>query len=308
MNRRIRIKLGITAVFALLLFFGVISAIAEPDYISECGDCHSINSGYTMSSNSTGEANVGVPFTLRIVAQKPQPGGTDFYLSVQYGWADNDNFTFTPAYIKDNDPGDLTPSNFIITSDFTFTPKSSGNNTIRAWCAINGGSQYIDIPINVLDVPDETSPIVDSPSDIDYVVSTTGHSITWTPYDEHPSQFNIQINGVVVLSGGWNGQPIVINVDYMSPGTYEYTLTVIDIGGNPVSDIVMVTVTGEITASTTTTTTTDTPSTTTPEGNPGGPGDNDEALVTNTFSLIMVSTGIIVGILILLLILDRWRS
>jgi len=258
-----------------------------------------------MSSNSTGTAMVGVPFTLRINATKPNFGGTNFYLSLQNGWADNNNFNFTPAYIQDNSGGDLTPANFLITHDFTFTPVSSGNFTIRAWTSSSAASQFIDIPIDVLDVPDETSPIIDSPSDIDYEVSTTGHNITWTPFDDNPSEFNIQINGVVVVSGGWNGQPIVINVDYLSPGTYEFTLTVKDIGGNSVSDIVMVSVTGEITPITTPTGTT---STTTTEAPPVEPGDNDEALTTTTFSLIMLSMGIIVGILILLLILDRRRS
>jgi hypothetical protein len=258
-----------------------------------------------MSSNSTGNATVGVPFTLRINASKPSMGGSNFHLSVQNGWADNDNFNFTPAVVQDNEVGDLAPASYLITHDFTFTPVISGNHTIRAWCATVSGSQFIDIPIDVLDIPDETPPILDSPSDLEYEVSSTGHSITWTPLDDNPSEFNIQVNGVVILSGGWNGQPIVINVDYLSPGTYEYTLTVTDIGGNSVSDIVMVTVTGEITTEPTTTETT--PITTSPE-NPVIPGDNVEAMQTSTFGLVMLSMGVIVGILSLLLILDRWRS
>ena len=260
-----------------------------------------------MSSNSTGQAHVGLPFTLRINATKPSVSGTNFYLSVQNGWADNDNFDFTPASVQDNSAGDLTPANFLITHDFTFTPVTSGNHTIRAWCASASSAQFIDIPIDVLDVPDVTLPIIDSPGDIEYVVSTTGHNIVWSPSDDNPSQFTIQVDGLVVLSGGWNGQPIVINVDYLSPGTYGYTLTVIDIGGNTVSDTVMVTVTGEINTTSTPTETTST-TTPTPDGNPEGPRDNDEVLATQTFSLIMLSMGVIVAILILLLILDRRRS
>jgi len=302
--------LGIISILGLLILFGAYAAIAEPDYTSECGGCHPVSSSWSMSSNSTGNATVGVPFTLRISASKPTFGGINFYLSVQSGWADNDYFNFTPAYILDNSAGDLTPANFIITHDFTFTPLSSGNLTIRAWTSSSAASQFIDIPIDVIDVPDETAPIIDSPADLEYEVSTTGNSITWIPSDDNPSEYNIQINGVVVISGGWDGSSIVINVDYMGPGTYEYTLTVIDIGGNTASDIVMVTVTGEITTPTTSTTptTTETTTTTTPAGNPSIPGDNREAMATASFSLIMLSTGIIVGILVLLLILDRWRS
>jgi len=305
MRKQYRRNLGIITLFVLLVCFGAISAIAEPDYTTECGGCHTVSSSFSMSSNSTGNATVGEPFTLRINATKPVQGGTNFYLSVQNGWADNDYFNFTPAYILDNSAGDLTPANFLITHDFTFTPLSSGNLTIKAWCSSSAASQFIDIPILVVDVPDETPPTIDNPSDIEYAVSTVGHDITWTPFDENPSEFNIQANGVVIISGRWNGQPIVINVDYLSPGTYEYTLTVTDIGGNSVSDKVMVTVTGEII---TTPTPTETTPITTPPENPPAPGDNLDAMETSTFSLVILSMGVIVGILSLLLILDRRRS
>lgn len=302
MNRTIRSKLVLIGIFALTLFLVTSSTFAEPDYTTECGSCHSVSSAYTMSSNSTGTALIGESFTLRINATKPSVGGTNFYLSVQAGWADNDYFAFTPESIQDNSGEDLTPANFIITYDFTFTPESVGNYTIRAWCATSSASQFIDIPIDVADVPDVIAPILDNPSDIEYDVLTTGHNITWTPYDEHPSRFTIWLNGVVVLSGGWDGQPIMINVDYLSPGTYEYNLTVVDVGGNTVSDVVIVTVTGELP-----TTTTTTPITTT-GGNPVPTDDNDEVLTTASFSLILLVTVGIVGILSFLLILERWRS
>ncbi|MFW9806565.1 MAG: PKD domain-containing protein [Candidatus Thorarchaeota archaeon] len=305
MNRRIRTSLGLISALSFLLFIGVISVIAEPFYTTECGDCHTINSSWSMSSNSTGMAYIGIPFTLRINASKPSVGGINLYLSLQNGWADNDNFNFTPASIQDNSAGDLEPANFLISHDFTFTPLISGNHTIRAWAASSAASQFIDISIDVPEVPDEIPPIIDSPDDIEYEVSNLGHNIVWTPSDDNPSQFIIKVNGIVILSGGWNGQPVVINVDYLSPGTYEYTLTVIDIGGNSVSDIVMVIVTGEITPEPTATETTPIP---TPTGNPGTPEENDAVLEAGTFSLIMLSMLAIVGILILLLILDRWRS
>ncbi|TFH00134.1 hypothetical protein E4H12_00005, partial [Candidatus Thorarchaeota archaeon] len=142
-NRAIRSKLVITGVFALIIFLVVGSTFATPGLTSECGSpgCHTVNPSFTMSSNSTGVAMVRVPFTLRINATKPTVGGTNFYLSLQVGWADNDYFNFTPAAILDNSAGDLNPANFIITHDFTFTPESSGNYTIKAWCATSSSSQ-----------------------------------------------------------------------------------------------------------------------------------------------------------------------
>ena len=173
-----RRNLGIITIIALFVLGGAFSAIAEQDYDTECGGCHTINPSWSMASNSTGNATVGVPFTLRINATKPSVSGTNFYLSVQNGWADNDYFNFTPAYIQDNSGGDLTPANFLITHDFTFTPITSGNLTIRAWTSSFSSSQFIDIPLIVIDVPDETSPIIDSPADIEYEVSTTGYTMT----------------------------------------------------------------------------------------------------------------------------------
>ncbi len=243
MNRRTRTILTITTAFTLLLFLGVISAIAEPDYISECGDCHSINGAYTMSSNSTGEANVGIPFTLRIVAQKPSPGGNNFYLSVQYGWADNDNFTFTPAYIKDNGAGDLTPANFIITSDFTFTPTISGMNTIRAWCSINGGSQFIDIPINVTEI---AAPTIDSPPDMQVAEGNMTASVTWNPSSTQPDSYEIYNNEALFSSGSWDGSAITIGLGTLSVGNHNLTCVVYDLVGQTAVDQVDVLVVDEV--------------------------------------------------------------
>ncbi len=310
MNRTIRKKLVITSVVALLMFLAVSSTYAEPDYTSECGGCHTPNPSFTMSSNSTGNATIEVPFTLRITAQKPSMGGVNFYLSVQAGWADNDEFSFTPFHVQDGSGEDLTSANWNVTYDFTFTPNSVGNYTIRAWCSTGSSSQSIDIPIDVKDIPDVTAPTVDSPSDIEYNVLTTGHNITWTPYDENPSHFDVDLNGTSVLSGVWDGQPIYINIDYLGPGTYEYTLIAFDIGGNNVTDIVIVTVTGEVptTTTTTTSTTTTTTTTTTTGGSTGTPVDDEKLIETTTFSFIILAMGGIVGVLSFLLILDRWRS
>jgi hypothetical protein len=313
MNRTMKHNLVVASVFTLIIFVAANSSFATPSYPDECGSdgCHVINDTFTMSSNSTGNATLGIPFTLRINATK-LAGGPGFWLALKADWADNDQFNFTPTAILDNSAEDLTATLLLITYDFTFIPESVGNYTIRAWCATKNWANSIDIPINVTEIPDETPPTIDSPSDIAYDVATTGHSITWSPFDERPSEFTIQRNGTVVLSGGWGGNQIVINVDYLSPGVHEYNITVIDTSGHAVSDVVIVTVNGELpttptsTTETTIATTTET-TTTTSGGNPGVPGgDNNEVLVTASFSLIMLAMIGFVGILSFLLIADRF--
>ncbi|MFW9889018.1 MAG: fibronectin type III domain-containing protein, partial [Candidatus Thorarchaeota archaeon] len=91
-------------------------------------------------------------------------------------------------------------------------------------------------------VPDTTSPTINHPSDIEYTEGELGHSITWTPADTNPDSFHITRNGVMVISGGWLGDDITLNVDLLPEGTYTFNCTVFDESGNTASDVVVVTV------------------------------------------------------------------
>ena len=88
--------------------------------------------------------------------------------------------------------------------------------------------------------PDTTPPTIDHPADMDYEEGTTGHSITWTSSDEHPSQYVGYRNGTQVVSESWDGGSIAVNADGLSVGVYNYTIVVYDISGNWVSDTVLV--------------------------------------------------------------------
>ncbi len=92
-------------------------------------------------------------------------------------------------------------------------------------------------------VVDTTSPELTHPTDIEYEVNTTGHSITWVPSDLMPQSFEIHLNGTLIESGSWNGSSITISVDGLEPGAYEYTIVVTDTSGNYDSDSVLVIVT-----------------------------------------------------------------
>ncbi len=91
-------------------------------------------------------------------------------------------------------------------------------------------------------VVDGTPPTIDSPSDITYELGTTGNSITWTPSDLHPDHYELYRNDSLLGSWVWDGSPIVVDVDGFGVSTYNYTLTVYDIGDNTVSDTVFVSV------------------------------------------------------------------
>jgi len=91
---------------------------------------------------------------------------------------------------------------------------------------------------------DTTPPSINSPSDIEYELGTTGHSIVWSPYDLNPNSYEIYLNDSLIRSGAWNSTSETITeiVDGLEIGFYYYTIWVFDDSFNNVSDTVNVTV------------------------------------------------------------------
>lgn len=110
-------------------------------------------------------------------------------------------------------------------------------------------------------VIDGTAPVIDSPIDLEIEQGDTGNEIEWSPSDLHPTSYEILMDDTSIVTGDWTGGTITVSVDGLAAGTYNFTVVLMDVGGNTVSDSVFVTVT----AASTTPTTTTTP-TTPPEG------------------------------------------
>ncbi|MHA2232539.1 MAG: hypothetical protein ACXAB4_08600 [Candidatus Hodarchaeales archaeon] len=89
---------------------------------------------------------------------------------------------------------------------------------------------------------DTIAPSVSSPADITYEVGSTGNQIIWNVLDAFPDRYNITKNGVLIENGTWINGTISISVDELTKGAYLFRLTVLDLGGNIVSDEVSVTV------------------------------------------------------------------
>ncbi len=93
---------------------------------------------------------------------------------------------------------------------------------------------------------DRTPPEVNHPADMEFVVGTKNQNITWIPTDENPTTYEISVNGTTVDSGSWtSSSPIVLELSDFTVGEYTCTITLHDIGGNHVTDSVLVTVTEE---------------------------------------------------------------
>lgn len=113
---------------------------------------------------------------------------------------------------------------------------------------------------------DTTLPTIDSPDDIEYESGTTGHSITWQPSDADPDSYEVYRNNGVIDNGAWNVEDIIVVLDGLGIGVYNYTLVIHDGSGNSASETVLVIVVEASTTTTGTTTTDTAPTTTEPRG------------------------------------------
>ena len=98
---------------------------------------------------------------------------------------------------------------------------------------------------------DGTAPVITSPADISYNVSDTGNEITWSATDQSPAGYIVYKDNVEVERGMWtsSSQSIVVDVDGLAAGLYEYEIEFYEASGISASDVVTVNVTAGATTS-----------------------------------------------------------
>ncbi len=145
-------------------------------------------------------------------------------------------------------------------------------------CAVydTAGNSDSDTVFVTVTSPEATPPRIDHPEDIEYEEETTGNLITWFPSDVNPSSYIVTRNVIVVAEGSWDGGPITLIVDGLSPGNYTFTCTVYDTAGNSASDSVIVVVRFS---------------------NDGGGGDSDDIFNYIIFIILILVLGMGVGFL-----------
>ncbi|TFH08335.1 MAG: hypothetical protein E4H14_06630 [Candidatus Thorarchaeota archaeon] len=150
-------------------------------------------------------------------------------------------------------------------------------------------------------VVDTIDPGLDSPGDVAFTVGAPGPIIDWNPTDIRPASYEVFVDTVSTYTGLWNhtSEHLVMDLDGLAVGTYNYTCVVADDGGNTAVDTVIVTVSAEATTPTTTTTTTTTPTTST---TPTGTGD----IVTPL--LIVISIGGVGILLVVFVVLPKMKK
>ncbi len=97
--------------------------------------------------------------------------------------------------------------------------------------------------LNLEPYTDRTAPTISSPDDIEMTEGLMGITINWTGSDENPTLYEIYVDGILEDSGSWtSGAAITESLDGLAVGTYNYTIVLIDIAANTVTDQVIVTV------------------------------------------------------------------
>jgi hypothetical protein len=96
---------------------------------------------------------------------------------------------------------------------------------------------------HLLIIQDTTTPLINQPNDISYEIgdgNPAQHFILWTPSDLNPKNYSIYRNGELIESGNWTGNNIQFGVSTLSVNTYNFTIIVYDLGGNFVTNTVIV--------------------------------------------------------------------
>lgn len=158
-----------------------------------------------------------------------------------------------------------------------------------------------------LTVLELSTPFINHPSDIEYIIGLTGFEITWYVSDTYPDTFELYRNGTLIDSGDWDGSDISLSLDTLdTTGVYNFTLKVFSASGESSYDTVMVTVFAPpTTPPTTTTTTTTTTGTTTTTTTTTGSTDTTTTSSTTTIEnegMVMLSIGLAGGLAVGILV------
>ncbi|MBD3405232.1 MAG: hypothetical protein GF411_03735 [Candidatus Lokiarchaeota archaeon] len=128
---------------------------------------------------------------------------------------------------------------------------SVGSHNITLIIFDSSGNRASDSVI--VNVTDTITPTISSPEDVTYEAGTNTHSISWNVTDASTLHYVLLRNGTELYDGTMNDSKIIVDIDSLALGTYNFTLIVTDEGGNTANDSVLVHVLLPSSISTTTT-------------------------------------------------------
>ncbi len=220
---------------------------------SNSEDFESAPTNYTVMENAF---RIDFPFNTvpEVTVISPESDNWDGVITLNVSVTD-DTFVRSVSYSFDNllPPEEWDSLRYNYTTD-TWSTAINTNSLLLA-----SHSFYIDAwdasEVNkrihwVINVVDNTPPIIDSPGDLSFYVHDTEKTILWSASDGRPTSYRILRNGSMYEYGDWDGSNITVDLDEFGTGAYNFTLFVFDEGDNISSDIVIVTITEYVTPTT----------------------------------------------------------
>ncbi len=177
--------------------------------------------------NTTGDVGSSDAFVIKL-----EPDFTLAY-STYLGGSDADEVDA----IAVNSKGHVITAGVTKSTDF---PVTSGAFNTTA----NNNSKIDSFILSIDLQPENVTPVVIGPSDLNYESGTIDNSLDWTVGDVNPGVYSVTKDGVLVGMANipWTNGTISINIDNLPVGSYEYNITVYDGVGNFIEDSVIVTV------------------------------------------------------------------
>lgn len=128
-----------------------------------------------------------------------------------------------------------------ITYNLDYLEVGNWKINLTVWDLV-GNNITSSVEVTVIPLLDFVTPTASSPADI-YVTENMTGRIVWEVNDEHPGVYSIYKNGSLIIDKQpWFNGIIEYKFSLLSLGTWEFNLTIWDIGGNSVWSIAIVNV------------------------------------------------------------------
>ncbi len=127
---------------------------------------------------------------------------------------------------------DVAQQLFDQTNDWSYDSSvTSFQNFLKISVYYKGVLCWGDPPTNVVDNP----PSVSEPNDVEFIFGTPNMNIQWDCQDDDPDTYELYQNGILIDTQDWSSlNPIIVNLDNLAIGVYEYYIKVSDQAGNVV--------------------------------------------------------------------------
>lgn len=123
-----------------------------------------------------------------------------------------------------------------ITVNVDGLPYGTHTVTVTVWDIYQN---YVNDTV-LVQVYDDTPPVVDSPPDQWLFVDLAGQTIDWEVSDLNPATYMVSVDGIEFETGTWSTGTLSVNVDAIPVGRHDVVLVIYDADGNSASDSVAV--------------------------------------------------------------------